>query len=159
LAEVATAAFPTVIAALVSTADTALAATDAVRVVRGFDLSDDPSDVVLIGVPNLSDVNAISAGTFSQTQATMGTPRSRDETGTINCVVMARNGEGDQEAACAAAFGYLADIESAVRSDPALGVTAFGYLVAEINSGDVLEDKVDGATCALPFTVTYKARI
>jgi hypothetical protein len=156
------AAFPTVIAALKSAAATALATpitAGTVRVVRGYDLSNDPSDVVLVGVPNLSDVNSIVAGTFTQAPATMGTGRKRDETGTINCVVMARNGQGDQEAACTAAFGYLALIESALRTDPTIGVTAFDYLVVQMTSGDVLEDQVEGATTALPFAVTYKARI
>lgn len=153
------AAFPTVIAALQAVASTALSSTTTVRVVRGYDLSADPGDVVMVGVPNLSDANALAAGSFTQAPATLGTGRSRDENGTINCVVMARNGDGDQEAACAAAFGYLADIESALRTDPALGVTAFAYLVAELAAGEVLEDQADGATTALPFTVTYKARI
>jgi hypothetical protein len=152
------AAFPTVIAALTTAATTALTGQPA-RVVRGFDLSDDPSDVVLIGVPSLTDVNAIAVGTFSQAVAPMGTTRPRDETGSINCVVMARNGQGDQGASCAAAFAYLALIEASLRTDPKLGVTTFPYLVAQMASGDVLEDQADGATTAIPFVVTYKARI
>lgn len=152
------AAFPVVIAALTTTADTALTG-EAARVVRGYDLSDDPSDVVLIGVPSLADVNALAAGSFDQSPATMGTGRSRDETGTINCIVMARNGEGDQDAACTTAFSYLALIEAAVRADPKLGVTSLSYLVTQMSAASVLEDQVDGATTALPFTVAYKARI
>lgn len=152
------AAYPTVIAALFATADEALS-NDSFRVVRGYDLSDDPSDVMMIGVPSLSDVNSISAGSFSQEFATLGTPRSRDENGTINGVVMARNGQGDQQAATEAAFGYVAGLEAALRADPAMGVTDFAYLVAQMSTGDVAEDQVDGATTAISFTVAYRARI
>lgn len=151
------AAYPTVVTALVTAVTTAVGSS--ARVVRGFDLSDDPADVVLIGVPNPGDVNAIAAGSLNQSPATLGTPRSRDEEGSIYGVVMARNGQGDQAAACNAAFGYLASIESSLRTDPALGVTSFAYLVAQLSIGDVFEDQVDGATTAVSFTVTYKARI
>src|SRR3546814_17633870 len=63
-----------------------------------------------------------------------------------------------QAASCDAAFGYLALLETAIRTDPALGVTSFAYLVAQLAAGDVFEDQVDGATTAVEFTVTYKAR-
>lgn len=156
------AAYPTVVTALVSTATTALAsqiAAGTMRVVRGYDLSADTSDVMMIGVPSLTSTSSISAGSFTQGVATMGTPRKRDETGSINGIVMARNGQGDQAAACTAAFGYFAALEAAIRTDPTLGVNTFGRLVVGVNSGDVLEDQVNGATTALSFTITYAARI
>lgn len=152
------AAYPTVYAALVAVADTALTGT--VRVVDGFDISDDPGNVVQIGVPSISDTSSISAGTFNQEAQTFGRAAGgREETGSINCVAMAWNGDGDQGAARAAAFGYIASIEAALRADPTLGVTAFDYLVTQLISGDVAEDKVDGATTAISFVVAYKARI
>jgi hypothetical protein len=155
---VSTAAYPTVIAALVTTAQTAAAG--AFRVVRGYDLSDDPSDVMLIGVPHIADVSTIAAGSITQKPAAMGTPRSRDEEGSIFGVVMARNGQGDQAAACNAAFAYLASLETAIRADPTLGTAAtFKSLVAQFSAGDVFEDQIDGAATAVEFTVTYKARL
>lgn len=156
------AAYPTVITALVTAANTAFAnliAAGTFRVVRGYDLSSDPSDVMLIGVPKLSDVDAITAGSIAQDPGPLGTTRPRDENGQIFGVVMARNGQGDQAAACDAAFGYLASLEAALRADPALGVTTFRYLVSQLTVGDVFEDQVDGATTAVEFTVAYKARI
>lgn len=150
------AAYPTVYAALVSTVTAAL---DPVRVVDGFDTSNDPGDVVMIGVADPADVTAIAAGSISQVQATMGTPRTRDETGTINGVAMAWNGDGLPAEARAAAFALVAEVEAVLRADPALGVTAFQNLVSEFSTGSVLEDKEDGATCAISFTVAYKARI
>lgn len=158
----ATAAYPTVVTALVTTASTALAtpiAAGTFRVVRGYDLSSDPSDVMLIGVPKLSDANAIAAGSITQEVGPMGTTRPRDENGQIFGVVMARNGDGNQATACNAAFGYLASLETALRSDPKMGVTSFSYLVTQLTVGDVFEDQVEGATTAVEFTVAYKARI
>lgn len=151
-----TAAYPTVYAALVSAAEAAITTA---RVVDGYDTSQDPGDVVMIGVPNIADTTAISAGSYSQSQAAMGTPRSRDETGSINGLVLAWNGDGDSSAARLAAFALVAELEDALRADPALGVDDFAYLVTQMNTGDVLEDKEDGATCAISFTVTYAARI
>lgn len=151
-----TAAYPTVYAALVATATTAL---PTVRVVDGYDVSEDPGDVLMIGVPSLTDTTAIAAGSFNQVIATMGTPRSREETGTINGVVLAWNGDADSSAARLAAFAILGDLEDALRADPSLGVTAFARTVAQLETGAVAEDKLDGATCAISFTVIYAARI
>lgn len=149
-------AYPVVYAALLSTAGTAFGAT--LRVVDGFDISDDPGDVMLLGVPSITDVNAITAGSFTQDPATLGTTRPRDETGTINGVVFAWNGDGNAATARSTAFGYLATLNAALRATPKLG-TSLAYLVAQLSAGDVLEDKQDGANCAVSFTVAYKARI
>ena len=149
------AAYPTVYAALVTTIDNA----PPVRVVDGYDTSSDPGDVVMVGVPSLSSTTSISAGSFTQAPGPMGSTRPRDENGTINGVVMAWKGDGDASAARTAAFGYIASIESALRTDPAIGVTTFARLVVQFASGDVLEDKVDGAACAISWTVSYVARI
>lgn len=151
----ASAAFPSVIAAVTTVATTAVAP---VRVERGRDLSSDPSDVVLVGRQDVEDADWSSAGTFRQTMQTFG--GNREEIGTVNGLVIARNGDADQDAANATAFGYFALIEAAVRLDPKLGLTGFDYMVAEIESSDVRERQgSDGATAALPFVVTYKARI
>lgn len=149
------AAYPTVFAALVDTLQNTLSGT--VRVVDGFDVSGDPGDSVSVGVPSLSDANAISAGAFTQEMMAFHGPRR--ETGSINGVAMAWNGQGDQAAARAAAFGYIALIEDALRSDRSLGITTLDEVVAQFNSGDIAEDKVDGATTAISFTVAYSALI
>jgi hypothetical protein len=71
-----------------------------------------------------------SAGTFQQTMQTFG--GNREEVGEVNGLIVAWNGQGDADAACSTAFGYLASIEAAVRADPTLGLTAFDYVVAEL---------------------------
>jgi hypothetical protein len=74
---------------------------------------------------------------------------NREEVGEVNGLVVAWNGQADQDAACSTAFGYLASIEAAVRADPTLGLTAFDYVVAELSAGDVTESQNDaGATTA-----------
>lgn len=154
----ASAAYPTVHAALFALADSVRV--DGLRVVDGFDVSEDPDDVMMIGVPTLSDVNAVAAGSFSQEALSFGRAGGvRTETGTVNGLVIATNGDGDQAAARAAAFGYVDTLGDALRADPAMGVTSFNELVAQLNTGDVIEDQVDGAATAISFTVAYKALI
>jgi hypothetical protein len=150
----ASAAFPSVIAGVVTFTSTAL---PAVRVVRGRDISSDPTDVVVIGSRD-REGNPADAGTFQQSMQTFG--GNREEVGTVNGLVFAHNGEADQGAACVTAFGYLAALEAAVRADPTLGLTGFDYVVAEMQSGDVSESQNDeGAETVLAFTISYKIRI
>ena len=149
------AAHPVVMAALLRVVKDAL---DPVRVIRGRDLSGDPSDIVLIGRENVDDLDWSSSGSFRQAMQAFG--GSREEAGAVNSLIIARNGDADQDAVNATAFGYLALIEAAVRADSTLGITTLEYIVAEIDAGDVLERQGDdGATAALRFIVAYKARI
>lgn len=154
----ASAAYPTVHAALFSVAGTALTN---LRVVDGFDVSEDPSDVMMIGVPNLSDLDSVSAGTFTQEATTFGRAGGvRTETGSINGIVVATNGDGDQTTARATAFGYIETLSTALRADPTMGVTSLNELIAQFSAGDVAEDQADdGATTAISFTVAYRALI
>lgn len=150
----ASAAFPSVIAAIVSTATTAVAP---VRVTRGRDTSNDPGDVIQVGVQEL-EADVDSAGAFQQTMQTFG--GSREEVGEVNSLIVAWNGQADADAACSTAFGYLALIEAAVRADKTLGLTSFDYVVAELSAGDVTESQNNaGATTAVVFVITYKIRI
>lgn len=155
----ASAAFPQVVAAVLSTAEDALAGS--ARVVRGLDLSADPGDVVLIGVSDISEAEGdapATVGSFSQEMQTFG--GNRVETGFINGLAQAWDGNSDQEETFDTAFGYLALIEAAVRATPALGVTGVDYLVAEMSTGDVTEFQDDqGSGIALAFTIAYQARI
>jgi hypothetical protein len=115
---------------------------------------------MMIAVPTLSDVNAISAGNFSQEAAAFGRASGpRTETGTISGVVMAWNGQGDQDAAQSTAFGYLDTLAAAIRADPTLGITTLTDPIAQLTAGDIAEDQVDGATTAISFTVAYRAFI
>jgi hypothetical protein len=118
-----TAAFPSVIAAIVSMATLAVAPA---RVTRGRDISDDPADVVMVGVRDL-EADPDSPGSFQQTMQTFG--GNREEVGEVHGLIVAWNGQSDQDAACSTAFGYLAGIEAAVRARQDPGLTAtFDYM-------------------------------
>lgn len=150
------AAFPSVVAAVFTTATTALSG---IRVTRGLDVSDSATDAVMVGVQSPEDTDYTSAGTFRQTMQTFG--GNREEVGSVNGLIYARDGDGDQDEACTTAFGYLALLEAAVRADNTLGLTSFDYVVAEMDSGDVTEtqDADLGAVTVLPFVISYKIRI
>jgi hypothetical protein len=146
----ASAAFPSVVTAIVSTAATALAP---VRVVRGRDISNEPGDVVMVGTHDV-EADQYDAGSFQQGKQTFG--GGRMETGTVNGLVLAWNGQADQDLACSTAFDHLALLEAAVRADPTLGLTAYDDVVAELQAGDVTESQSsEGATTALSFTIAY----
>lgn len=151
----ASAAFPSVIAAVVSLATTAVAP---VRVTRGRDFSNDPDDVVMVGLGDVRETDWDSAGSFAQTMQTFA--GAREEVGEVPGLVVASNGQGDADDACSTAFGYLASIEAAVRAAPALGLTSFDYVLAEFSAGEVTESQDDsGATTVVSFLITYKIRI
>ena len=149
------AAFPTVIAAVVTTADTAL---PTARVVRGRDFSSDPGDVVMVGVSDADYSGGWDdAGGYRQAMHTFG--GHREEIGNVNGVVLARNGDGDSAAALETAFSMIAALEASVATTPNLGVTSLEYLVAEMETGSIQESSDEGASAALSFVITYKARI
>jgi hypothetical protein len=154
----ASAAFPAVVSKVFSVSRTAL---PTLRVVRGVDITQDPGDVILIGIQGTEQAAGLdwaSTGSFEQTMQRFGGPRQ--ETGTVNCLAQAWNGDGDQDAACATAFGYIAAIESAVRTDPTLGLTGYDFIVAEMQGGDVMESQSQGgALAAVAFVITYRIGI
>lgn len=153
----ATAAWPSVVAALVTTAK---AAAPSVRVVRGRTLSDDPGNFVMVGVQSMDDSPGWeSPGSFDQEFQAFG--GSRLETGTVNGLAFSRNGAADQAVAEAAAFALIDALAAAVRTDPSLGITTFDYLVAQFHGGAVQESQNtnDGAVTALSFSISYEARI
>jgi hypothetical protein len=150
------AAFPTVIAAVVATATATL---PGVTVVRGRYISNAPVDVVMVGVADPDDSGGWDdAGAYQQTMQTFS--GKREERGQVNCIAVATNGDSDPAAALAAAFTMIAALEASVATTPALGVSSLEYLVAEFESGSVQESlSADGASAALSFVITYQARI
>lgn len=159
-------AYPLVYAALLPVAELAVAEMD-VRVVDGYDESDDPSDVILLGIPNVNDTSSISAGGLNQEQMGHGATGVIRETGTVNGLAMATTGNGGSigaQQARIAATGYVAALAAGIRADRSLGLNDEGdedggglNVVAQMGSLDVAEDKVDGATCVVSFVVNYIA--
>lgn len=149
------AAFPTVIAAVVTTATATL---PGVRITRGRDLSEDPGNVVMVGVSDPNDADWDDAGGYTQVMQSFG--GKREERGQVNGLVVAWDGGSDLAAAEAAAFTMIAALEASVATTPALGVSSLDYLVAEFETGNVHEKpSTEGASAALSFAITYRARI
>lgn len=149
-------AWSAVVGAVFATAGTAVAPC---RVTRGRDITHDAGDVVMVGVRGIELADWEDAGSWSQEMQSFG--GSRQESGTVNGLIVAWNGDGDQALAETTAFGYFADLEAAVRATPNLGLTAYDYLVAEIQSGDITETQNHnyGAATVLSFVIKYEARI
>lgn len=132
-------------------------------VVRGHDVSEDTSDAVFIALGDLDDEDWTSAGTFRQSMQSFG--GKREEVGSVNGLVYARDGGGNQATATDTALGYLAALEADVRADPTLGIPVgdghtYDYMVTEMDSGEIREIQAnDGASTALPFVISYKTRI
>lgn len=150
-------AYPVAYAALLDLADDQLN----LRVVDGWDPSNANDDVLMLGVPNLADSVAISSGSFAQEQVGHGAAGYIKETGSINGLMVAWNGDATDDGALSArstAFGYLDALNAAVRNNRSLSVTAFDLNVgAAFANGDVSEDKVNGATCVVSFAINYTA--
>lgn len=150
------AAWPAVVKAIASRANAVIPT--GVRVARGSDLSQSPTDVIYVGLQDVDDFDWTSAGTFQQAMQSFG--GAREETGFVNCVALARDGGGDQDAATSNALAYLAAIEADLRANKTLGLTQFDYVVAQMDSGEIRERQGDdGASTALPFVISYKIRI
>lgn len=157
-----TTAIGRVIDALVTAATTALAANTAVYVSDGVPVTSDPRDFLMIGVDDPTTSNPTS-GSAEQVKATMGTPRTRDETGRVICAAYSSNGNGPegQKPARDAALTYMAALETALRTDPTLGLGQPGYTDIEVGGATSLAQGQDenGADALLIFTVNYKIRI
>lgn len=147
-------AYPVVYAALLSLAQTALGST--VRVVDGYDVSQDPGDVLCLGIPDIKDENAISEGSYTQDFTSFGNTGTCQEDGSINGVVLSWNGDGDLSLARTTATGYVSALAAAIRTNRTLGISAF-ELKAHVASCDVLSDPADGSASGVSFVVAYKA--
>lgn len=157
----ATSVTPSIIDALFTQATAAL---PAVRVTDGFQLSDDPNDggILSIGVDDGQSPSAATTSNGSQEQATAGTPRSRNQVGSVNCWALTWNGDGDQKAARDSAFAIQAAVENILRTDPQLGIARPNGQVLVIQIGDerLEQSQSDiGAEALLSFTIQFEARI
>lgn len=151
---------PALIDALVSQATTALAALP-VRVVDGFGISDDPSDFLMVGIEEPSIPAAGFAGSSDQVPGPFSTTRPRDENGAVWCAAYSWNGDAVQKTARDAAYSYMAAVETLLRADPSLGITADGAFWAQMGDTQRLTQNQDsnGSDALLIFNVSFFARI
>lgn len=149
---------PAIIDALFTKATDALP--DAL-VTDGFGLSDDPNqDVLMIGVDDADAPGGASSVDSDQASTTAGTTRPRQETGFINCVAFSIDGGSDAKAARDAAYATFGAVETLLREDPRIGLTAPALLVAEIGGHQLQQDLfATGAGAWVAFTVKFTTRI
>lgn len=154
----ATSAVPDVLAALVTQADAAISAAS---VYYGTGVTDDPGNYLMIGVDDPDSTDASASADSSQTAGPMGTNRPRDELGTISCVAMSWNGDGDQKAAVESVFATTAALEDLLRADPTLAIPGYQSIVVDFGSDQRLQmnQDSDGAEAAVFFSVRFRARI
>lgn len=156
----ATSVVPLLIDALVEQATEALP--DAL-VFDGYGVTDDPGpDILMIGVDDGQSSSAATSSNSSQSQATAGTPRSRNQTGSINCWALSWNGNATPKEARDAVYVLQAAVENILRTDPQLGVAPPNGQILVIQLGDesLQQDQTDaGAEALLAFSIAFEARI
>lgn len=156
----ATSVVPAIIDALYEQAKTAL---PDVLVFDGFNLGDDlTDDILMIGISDGQSSAASTGADGSQTQATAGTPRTRNQTGSINCWALSREGNTTMKSARDAVYAMQAALEDIMRDDPTLGIAPPNGQILVIQLGDEHLDQdqdVEGAQALLAFTINFEARI
>lgn len=86
--------------------------------------------------------------------------RPRDETGTIRCRACAQTGDRDFISAMTDAQAIVAAVETAVRSDPYIGLTASSNLrIVQVLNGQPDWFAADGAVATWTFELVYTARL
>jgi len=159
-----TSAVPALLDALVSQS-TALAvaggALDGVTVVDGYGVSENPGSYLFIGVADPDDADAATSATSQQAWAN-STGAARDEQGTITCVALAWNGDGDPSKARADAYAVVAAVQDLTR--PAGRPGDLGVAEALwVTFGDSLQlrqdNTEDGATALVLFEIAFRARL
>ena len=134
-----------------------------VSVRYGGGFSDDQKiDAILIGSPadpfDNGDWNILTA---SQEWGPLGAMRRKEE-GDLQCAATSWNGNsGDAgvKASFEAVFRYAGLVETFLRNDPSVGLSAY-QMEAEFGTEySVREFSADGPAAVLSFTIHYKARI
>jgi hypothetical protein len=130
-----------------------------VNVFDGYGITDDPGDYLMVGVEDPDSDRATSAEA-KQEWAGLGA-RMRYEEGTITCIAMSWNGDGDLAAARAAAKATTVAVENHLRDDPNLGGTVAGLNWTGYGTRTELIQlqATDGACVMCVFDIAFKARI
>lgn len=153
---------PTLIDALVTQSRAAL---PDVNVYDGYGVTNDYGDYLMVGVDDPDSSSYAPSMSQTQVMATAGTPRSRDEEGTVPNVIYCFTGDsGDaaQKAVRVSAYAALEAVAGILRADPSLGITAPAAQVMVCQIGTVTLDQLPderGTAALITFTVAFMARI
>lgn len=130
-----------------------------VNLFDGYGVTDDPGDYLMVGVED-PDSDRATSGEAKQEWASLGA-RMRYEEGTITCIAMSWNGDGDLAAARAACKATTVAVENHLRSDPNLGGTVSGLNWTGYGTRTELIQlqATDGACVMCVFDVAFTARL
>lgn len=152
-----TSVIPDVIDALIARAGDALPNH---RIVDNYGALSDYGEMLMVGVEDVDVPGMEDSASSTQTAATIGKTRSRDEVGTITCVAESWNGDADQKAARDNAFATVAAVEDLLRADPGLDVPNCGYFRAQVTAHRLVQGSDgNGARALVIFDVGFAARI
>ena len=134
---------------------------DGVIVQDGLGTDGTPGDYLYVGVgAEFGTGSSVRSADTQQVKATLGSGRSRDETGTVVCAAYSWNGGGDQKTVRDAAYAIVAAVETLLRTSPNLGIAAGGMFDAELGS-QWLDQSSDanGVDALIVFEIKFRARI
>lgn len=141
----------------------ATAALPTVKVFDGFQLTKQRGpDILMIGVDDGSNPGAATGSNSNQEQATAGTPRSRQQTGFINCWALSWTGHKTQKEARDRVYAIQAAVETILRADPTLGIPRPNgqVLTIQLDAEQLTQDQSGaGAEALLTFVIKFEARI
>lgn len=127
------------------------------QVIVGPGATEDPGDVVMVGVSDPDETVYAGAVSGSQHWAQLG-GLFRDEQFVVHCIAIASNGDGDALAAMDAAYTLMGAVETALVADPTFGGTLL-YSMGLTSAGLKFSTDQTGVAALVPFDVECRTRI
>jgi len=145
-------------AALKTKFDTALAGQN-VSVYDGPPVAFDIGDLLFVGLASADNENDNFGGSADQDWSGLGN-RTREERGSISCLLATSNGNSDVPAARARAIVIADLVAAALRADPTLGGTVSGLMWVGFGGRHNLEQfqADDGAGVFYAFEIAFYGR-
>lgn len=131
---------------------------EGVLVLDGLGVTEDPGDFLMIGADD-PDADDNSTAASSQQEWAHANHTARDEVGTVTCVALSWNGDGDQRAARASVKAITAAVEDALRANPSLGLASLLWTSYGESTDLVQAQGEAGAAAQVTFTIAFRARL
>jgi hypothetical protein len=135
---------------------------EGVLVFDGFGVTEDPGDVLMVGVEDPDETDAAQAADSKQSWHDSGQAARRDEVGSVTCCALSWNGNGPDGGAKQArdrVYAIVDQVAAMCRTTPDLGVaellwTGYG------SSGQLHQNQDEqGAVAWLIFSIEFTALI
>lgn len=150
----ATAAFPTLVANIITALKAAQSLADVV-VYDGIQIDESfPGDFIAIGHDG-SEEGEVLAVDINQSYDQLGAKKMFED-GRINCVLVANDGDNDVTARRVRAFAILSAVDTVIRTDPSFSGACL-YSGLENHSAQYRLTNA-GSAVVITFTIAYRAR-